>query len=88
MNEKSVLHLFKMFLVYIVIKISSKILYKLKKKQDYILNILHFHQHKYLNKSSTTLNKRKILNAQYSISIHCGRKKGDVIPTGMIIVLI
>lgn len=45
MNEKSVLHLFKMFLVYIVIKISSKILYNLKKKQDYILNILHFHQH-------------------------------------------
>lgn len=84
MNEKSVLHL----LVYIVIKITSKILYKLKKKQDYILNILHFHQHKYLNKSSTTLNKRKILNAQYSISIHCGRKKGDVIPTGMIIILI
>lgn len=32
MNEKSVLHLFKMFLVYIVIKITSKILYKLKKK--------------------------------------------------------
>lgn len=86
MNEKSVLHLLKMFLVYIVIKITSKILYKLKKKQDYILNILHFHQHKYLNKSSTTLNKRKILNAQYSI--HCGRKKGDVIPTGMIIILI
>lgn len=31
-NEKFVLYLFKMFFVYIVIKIISKILYKLKKK--------------------------------------------------------